>query len=206
VGGFAGVLEECSVEKCFARGGALAKGGEEVAPYDGVGAGGFAAYVGGGNISNCYARGSAEGGDAVGGFAGVMEEIDIDDIYSTGLVSGEGTSVGGLIGHHEGPGAVTASFWDIETSGQASSAEGEGHTTEWMKTIGNFLAAGWDVTATWGMVVTCEDGYACLLGVTPGCALAPPPPPVPPPKEEEVEVPYSLLAPSLKVLLEEQLV
>ena len=168
-----------------------------------MGAGGFAAYAGGGDISDCYARGSAEGGDAVGGFVGVMEEIDVDNVYSTGLVTSEGSSVGGLVGHHDGAGAVTVSFWDIETSGQTSSAEGEGHTTGWMKTVGNFISAGWDLTDIWGMVTTCEDGYACLLGVTPGCEAAPPPPP-PPPPPPEVEVEHSQLNPALMSLLLEE--
>jgi hypothetical protein len=39
---------------------------------------------------------------------------------------------------------VTNSFWDIETSGQTSSAGGTGKTTAEMQTASTFLEAGWD--------------------------------------------------------------
>ena len=39
---------------------------------------------------------------------------------------------------------VSASFWDIETSGQASSAAGIGKTTANMKKGSTFTSAGWD--------------------------------------------------------------
>jgi len=41
-------------------------------------------------------------------------------------------------------GTVTASFWDIDTSGQATSAGGTGKTTVQMQTQSTFTDAGWD--------------------------------------------------------------
>ncbi len=66
---------------------------------------------------------------------------------STGTVNGN-ASVGGLVGNNYdvlgGMGSTTSSFWDIETSGQASSAGGTGKTTAEMQTASTFLEAGWD--------------------------------------------------------------
>jgi len=39
---------------------------------------------------------------------------------------------------------VTACFWDIQTSGQATSVGGTGKTTAEMQTASTFLEAGWD--------------------------------------------------------------
>ena len=51
--------------------------------------------------------------------------------------------VGGLVGASTGP--VTNSFWDIETSGRATSAGGTGKTTVEMKSIATFSGVGWDI-------------------------------------------------------------
>jgi len=44
-------------------------------------------------------------------------------------------------------GAVSNSFWDTDTSGQADSAGGTGKTTTQMKNIATFTGAGWDIVA-----------------------------------------------------------
>jgi hypothetical protein len=46
-------------------------------------------------------------------------------------------------------GTVTASFWDIDTSGQLTSAGGTGKTTAEMKTKSTFTDAGWDFVEIW---------------------------------------------------------
>jgi len=51
--------------------------------------------------------------------------------------------VGGNVGVFTG-GSANASFWDIQTSGQTTSAGGTGKTTAEMQDIGTFLRAGWD--------------------------------------------------------------
>jgi len=67
---------------------------------------------------------------------------NISYCYSTGAVTGIG-DVGGLVGGGD-PSSMTTSFWDIETSGQTTSASGIGLTTAEMQTASTFLEAGWD--------------------------------------------------------------
>lgn len=110
-------------------------------------------YVGGlvgcssGTISNCYATGSIDGNNYVGGLVG-DHHGNIVTCYSAGAVSGD-SNVGGLVGDCNG--VTTASFWDIETSGQTTSAGGEGKTTTDMKTLSTFTSVGWDFVDTWNI-------------------------------------------------------
>jgi hypothetical protein len=53
--------------------------------------------------------------------------------------------VGGLVGADSG--IVSNSFWDIEISGQSTSAAGMGKTTAEMKNITTFSGAGWNIIA-----------------------------------------------------------
>jgi hypothetical protein len=133
--------------------------------------GGVPAYIG--TIARCYAAGSVSGNRNVGGFAGTngtgpearRAGVSITDCYSTcsvtggaglteissgyitncyaaGRVNGSG---GGLIGGSVGfPFPATNSFWDIEATGQSTSASGTGLTTAEMMTLSTFTSAGWD--------------------------------------------------------------
>jgi hypothetical protein len=101
------------------------------------------AVVHGGTVSDSYSTSSVEGIQWVGGLVGTNLESDVIRCYSTGSVTGN-TDVGGLVGYDDG-GAVTNSFWDIETSEQAISAGGTGKTTAEMKSIATFSGAGWNV-------------------------------------------------------------
>ena len=79
--------------------------------------------------------------------------------YSVGPVHGNGF-VGGLVGAGRAGDCVTASFWDIETSGQTTSFAGTGKTIIEMQLVGTFLDAAWDFDDTW---MICEgDGYPRL--------------------------------------------
>ena len=60
-------------------------------------------------------------------------------------MAGEGF-VGGLVGYKL-EGIVSNSFWDTETSGQATSDGGTGKTTAEMQDIATFSGAGWNITA-----------------------------------------------------------
>ncbi|MCK4886548.1 MAG: hypothetical protein KAS96_04110 [Planctomycetes bacterium] len=103
-----------------------------------------------GYINNSYATGNVTGNSEVGGLCGrhtVTSEIHTS--YSTGLVTGN-ADVGGLIGIKVGSTSITANcFWDIETSGQANSAGGEGKTTAEMKQRTTF--DDWDFAESWGI-------------------------------------------------------
>jgi hypothetical protein len=55
--------------------------------------------------------------------------------------------VGGLVGLNGEESTVSNSFWDTETSGQATSAGGTGKTTAEMQDVTTFSGAGWDIIA-----------------------------------------------------------
>jgi len=139
VGGLVGALSmEGTITNCYATGRVL--GVENV--------GGLVGSNGSGTISNCYSSGDVSGYSTVGGLVGEnILDSTIANCYSSGDVSGNGT-VGGLVGSHDpwglGWGEITFSFWDTQTSGQATSAGGTGKTTAEMQTESTFTDAGWD--------------------------------------------------------------
>ena len=106
-----------------------------------------------GSVTRCYSTGSVSGNSYVGGLIGgngFCEEglrygVPVEECYSTGAVSGT-SFVGGLVGYatHSN---VTTSFWDIQTSGQATSDGGTGKTTAEMRDPTTFTAARWDFVA-----------------------------------------------------------
>jgi hypothetical protein len=113
-----------------------------------------------GTVNNCYSTANVTGTWGIGGLVGSNGDLiyggTLSNCYSTGSVTGN-AYVGGLVGKNEGsaPGAnfrgrVRSSFWDVKTSGQATSDGGAGKTTEQMKNITAFLDAGWDIVAVSG--------------------------------------------------------
>ena len=96
-----------------------------------------------GPVTNSYARGSVSGTKYVGGLVGDNDSGTVSNCYSTGNVTGE-SYVGGLVGRNRN-GTVSKSFWDIEASGQGSSAGGTGKTTAEMKDISTFSGVTWDI-------------------------------------------------------------
>lgn len=96
-------------------------------------------------VSNSYATGSVNGtGSFVGGLAGINYSGIIRNSYATGSVRGT-NNVGGLVGYNYG--TVTSSYWDTQTTGQATSAGGTGLTTAQMQQQSNF--SGFDFANTW---------------------------------------------------------
>jgi hypothetical protein len=103
-----------------------------------------------GDVRRCYSIASVVGNRHVGGLVGLNEAHcnltcwagEIVQCYSAGGVRGN-SSVGGLVGYDIG-GFVRRCFWDIQTSGQASSAGGAGKTTAEMRDPNTFIAADWD--------------------------------------------------------------
>ena len=97
-----------------------------------------------GAASNSYSTGSVTGDDNVGGLVGRNDWSGVaSNSYSTGSVTGN-THVGGLVGRNAG--SVRKSFWDTQTSGQATSDGGMGKTTAAMMDIATFTGAWWDIT------------------------------------------------------------
>jgi len=106
-------------------------------------------YGDGVSVSNSYAAGSVIGYSYVGGLVGGSYGT-VRNSYSTGSVVGI-SYVGGLVGANWctdwSCGIVTNSFWDIETSGQSTSAGGTGKNTTGLKDIATFTGAGWNIIA-----------------------------------------------------------
>ncbi|WP_341991955.1 MBG domain-containing protein [Azorhizobium sp. AG788] len=114
-------------------------------------------------ISDSYATGAVSGTSYVGGLVGSNQGVLLR-VYATGSVTAStSTGIGGLIGDNQMADSVTASFYNTQTTGQASavgtgSASGvTGLTTAQMRdgstASGGFYAlasaAGWDFTTVW---------------------------------------------------------
>jgi hypothetical protein len=99
-----------------------------------------------GPVSRSYSSSNVTGDMRVGGLVGVNQwgTVTISSCYATGNVNGD-SGVGGLVGGNDG--TVSTSFWDIETSGQATSDGGTGKTTVQMKSTATFSGAAWDIIA-----------------------------------------------------------
>lgn len=103
-----------------------------------------------GTITNCYSATNVSGDVDVGGLVGYLWDGTIINCYSSAGVSGNIQSitgtffyVGGLVGYNS-LGKISTSFWDVESSGQTSSAGGTGKTTAEMQMKSTFIDAGWD--------------------------------------------------------------
>jgi hypothetical protein len=111
-------------------------------------------YVGGlvgenwGTVSNSYTTGNVSSHTFAGGLVGInFYDGAVTNCYSTGSVTGD-MFVGGLLGANcmDGYcGIVINSFWDTQTSGQATSAGGVGKNTMEMQDITTFSYATWNI-------------------------------------------------------------
>jgi hypothetical protein len=100
-----------------------------------------------GTVRDSYSTASVTGEAGVGGLVGINWDSVVSNSYSTGSVTGN-SSVGGLVGINlEDTGTVNNSFWDTETSGQATSDGGIGKNTKEMQDIATFSGAGWNIIA-----------------------------------------------------------
>ncbi len=99
-----------------------------------------------GVIFSCYSTGTVTGDwGYVGGLVGYNKKGTVKYSYSTCAIKEEASREGGLVGGIHGEyGIVTASFWDIQTSGSSGVSGGIGKTTAEMQTAKTFLEAGWD--------------------------------------------------------------
>jgi hypothetical protein len=136
-GGLVGNNSSGAIANCYATG--------AVTGYKGLG--GLAGVNNAGTIVACYATGAVSGTSVIGGLVG--ENIGtVAQCYSTGQIYGDDGFVGGLVGYSSG--TTTASFWDVNTSGQTTSAGGTGKTTAEMQNINTFIFARWDISYTEG--------------------------------------------------------
>ena len=132
IGGLIGYKSESTILDCFVRG--TVNGNNYI--------GGLIGAAITSQVSNCYATGTVEGEDYTGGLIGWNELSTVSNCYAAGCVNAISVYTGGLIG--VGLGIVSGSYWDIQTSGQSTSAGGTGLPTAEMQTRSTFTDAGWD--------------------------------------------------------------
>jgi len=137
VGGLIGAHNEYDLENCFATGNISAE-------VRGGGLVGFSRHT----ITNCYATGDVNCTEAAGGLTGEEGYGGALNCYSTGYVTGN-QDVGGLVGVKYTTEDFICCFWDVNTSGQTTSAGGTGKTTSEMKHPNTFTDAGWDMVNVW---------------------------------------------------------
>jgi hypothetical protein len=156
-GGLIGYQSNYStVSKCYS-GGSVSGSGQYIGGLIGIQCG-YSPI----SATNCYSIASVTGGSYVGGLIGCQSNgFDVpvvENCYSVGSVTG--SSAGGLIGLSLG-GTVTNCFWDMTSSGQASSAGGTGEITADMQTASTFFDAGWS-GSIWNIGDGINSGYPYL--------------------------------------------
>ncbi len=143
-GALVGYIDNCLIKKCYTTGSVSAT------DYVGGLVGRSHASTISSAISNCYSTSVVTGDRGIGGLVGYNDNTPISACYSAGKVSGVESRVGGLIGVSL---IATASdcFWDINTSGQTTSAGGTGKSTADMWKQSTFTNAKWDFNSIWGI-------------------------------------------------------
>ena len=134
-----------------------------------------------GEINNCFSTGNVTGLDNIGGLVGFQDNGLVENCYSTGQVLGD-SNLGGLIGFQQFNPVIVNSFWNIETSGQTSSAGGTGKNTLEMQDVATYtslvtagLNEAWDFIGNpfddignedfWDISTGVNDGYPFLTSV-----------------------------------------
>jgi hypothetical protein len=113
---------------------------------------------GGGTVQSSYATGNVTGDERVGGLVGKSLAGTVQSSYATGRVTGSGGKVGGLVGMG---GTVGSSYWDLNTTGQNTSAGGSGLTTAQLKgSAATRNMSGFDFTGTWDVLTADDDAAA----------------------------------------------
>ncbi|WP_395395598.1 MBG domain-containing protein [Novosphingobium sp. BL-8A] len=122
-----------------------------------------AAYVGGligendyGAISDSYATGNVTASQSGGGLIGWLSTGSLTNVYASGAVVST-TEGGGLVGHLLGSTTASGAYWDIGSTGQATSAAGTGIANAGAYTASTY--SGFDFTDTWVML----DGTRPML-------------------------------------------
>jgi hypothetical protein len=143
LGGLVGIMGlNDTISKSFAMGNVTNSAGGSTGGL--IGVAGVANYNS--FVKDSYATGNVRGGTNTGGLVGILSKGSVEMTYSIGMVTGTGTK-GGLVGVQEAGTTITNSFWNTETSGQATSAGGTGKTTDEMKTMTTF--SGWNFIDIW---------------------------------------------------------
>lgn len=119
------------------------------------------------SVSNSFALGDATADGTYGNTGGLIgyfhNNSSMINCYSTGNPTVANGNIGGLVGQKGNPVSAINSFWDLETSGQATSDVGTSKTTTEMKTQSTFTDASWDFsTPIWSIDGVTNNGYPNL--------------------------------------------
>jgi len=168
VGGLIGINSFGQLTNCYVTGAVIG--------YSGYVGGLVGSNYDGGVVTNCYATGAVTGSGGVGGLVGGNYGGVVTNCYATGAVISEGGgSVGGLVGYNDeySGGKVRASFWDMQTSGQLTSAGGGIYSfTADMTLQATFAIMGWDFNSVWTIEEGCTYPYLqTLISPFTGCVL-----------------------------------
>lgn len=164
-GMLAGLMEDCVVTRCQAWGEV-----ESENSYAGL----LVGKAENSNFNQCFSRGWVAGGSCNGGLIGSQTNGIVTDCYSltnvaeaaiaggllgslngsgevqrcysAGVVSGQGTGIGGLLGSGNQD-MVIFSFWDMQASGQTQSAGGTSCTTSQMQNVATYET--WNFQNVW---------------------------------------------------------
>jgi len=177
VGGLVGRADESAIEKCSVEGNITSSGNNVgglvgylqesivdesytncivIGTNKAVSIGGLVGYAGEKNrIANSYSIGTVRGRSYVGGLTGYLggdrsnpdNFSRITDCYSVVVIASQGIRHGGLVGDSHSTAQCINSYWDLEVSGQLTSALGTCKTTEDMKNQDNYFD--WDFANTW---------------------------------------------------------
>nr|MBP6672324.1 hypothetical protein [Bacteroidota bacterium] len=121
-----------------------------------------------GFIEDCYSHSVVHGVAGIGGLVGENEYAFVMRSYSSDTAYGE-AYVGGLVGNDKwGASVVDLSFWNMDSSGLASSAGGTGLTEAQMMIQSVYTDADWDFVNVWEMM----PGYYPRLRSLPDAALS----------------------------------
>jgi hypothetical protein len=80
------------------------------------------------SLADAFSQASVAGTSNVGGAIGYAYYSNVSRVYSSGAVSATGTNVGGFLGVAGSAGTLRDCYWDLESSGQLTSAGGSSVT------------------------------------------------------------------------------
>jgi hypothetical protein len=141
-GGLVGVLLGGAVERSYFSGTVSATNPQT---------GGLVGFVSlGARIQNCCSAGMVAGSANVAGLVGrTTGTCSIRNSYTSALVQAQTSSGNGpLVGYNQGSTTVTGSYWNRDIAGIVSASDGEGLTTEQMRSLSSF--EDWDIDSQGG--------------------------------------------------------
>lgn len=123
-------------------------------------------------ITSCYSRGNVYGNDSVGGLVG-SAFLSADNVlkwsYSTGIVTGAGSNLGGFLGTYN-PGTIEYCYWNstgqetlFDVGAIGDDANISAVSSDQMKLQSTYSEPSWDFSGTWAIDPSINNGYPYLL-------------------------------------------